>query len=190
MPASGGWATRIFNSTNLRVRFRRVLRGGVGTERVLRDPYSGIMHLCIMSSMVVLFLVTAVLAIDDYLPDDQVRILVGDRYLGYSLVGDIFGLIGLLGIGMAVAHRWVRPRTAWLPSYEDKLIVGGLGLLLITGFLVEGPAHPDLGDRRQPGLVALVAGGLRGGGDLLDREHGTRCWTRTRPCGGSTWSRR
>ncbi len=116
-------------------RLRRVLKGGAGTERVLRDPYSGVMHLCIMSSMIVLFLVTALLAVDDYIPVD---ILVGPRYLGYSLVADIFGLIGIIGVGMAVAHRWVRPRTAWLPTWEDWLILGGLGALLITGFIVEG----------------------------------------------------
>ena len=121
-----------------RVRLSRMLRGGPGTERVLRDPYSAVMHLSIMSSIIVLLLVTALLAIDDYLPDDKVQILVGDRYLGYSLVGDIFGLIGIIGVGMAVAHRWVRPRTAWLPSWEDWLIVGGLGTLLITGFVLEG----------------------------------------------------
>ena len=124
-----------FNFDNLPQRFLRLVRGGGGTERVLQDPYSGVMHLCIMSSMIVLFLVTALLAIDDYLPVD---ILVGPRYLGYSLVADIFGLIGIVGVGMAVAHRWVRPRTAWLPTWEDWAILGGLGALLITGFLVEG----------------------------------------------------
>lgn len=124
--------------SNPRLRLQRLRRGGAGTERVLQDRYSGVMHLCIMSSIIVLFLVTALLAIDDYLPDEDVQILVGDRYLGYSLVGDIFGLIGLIGIGMAVAHRWVRPRTAWLPTWEDYVIVGGLGVLLVTGFLVEG----------------------------------------------------
>ena len=127
-----------FHFDNPRARLRQVLRGGAGTERVLRDPYAAIMHLCIMSSILVLFLVTALLAIDDYLPDDKVRILVGGRYLGYSLVGDLFGLIGLIGVGMAIAHRRVRPRTTWLPSVEDKLIVGGLGVLLVTGFLIEG----------------------------------------------------
>ena len=127
-----------FRFDHPRVRLSRMLRGGLGTEQVLRDPYSAVMHLAIMSSIIVLLLVTALLAIDDYLPDDKVQILVGDRYLGYSLVGDIFGLIGLIGIGMAVAHRWVRPRTAWLPSKEDWIIVGGLGTLLITGFVLEG----------------------------------------------------
>ena len=127
-----------FHFDHPRARLRQALRGGAGTERVLRDPYAAVMHLCIMSSILVLFLVTALLAIDDYLPDDKVRILVGGRYLGYSLVGDLFGLIGLVGVGMAIAHRRVRPRTTWLPSVEDKLIVGGLGLLLVTGFLIEG----------------------------------------------------
>ena len=127
-----------FHFDNPRARLRQALRGGAGTERVLRDPYAAVMHLCIMSSILVLFLVTALLAIDDYLPDDKVRILVGGRYLGYSLVGDLFGLIGLVGVGMAIAHRRVRPRTTWLPSAEDKLIVGGLGVLLVTGFLIEG----------------------------------------------------
>ena len=123
------------NFDNLPVRLGRLVKGGGGTERVLRDPYSGVMHLCIMTSMIVLFLVTALLAIDDYIPVD---ILVGPRYLGYSLVADIFGLIGIIGVAMAVAHRWVRPRTAWLPTWEDWLILGGLGALLITGFIVEG----------------------------------------------------
>ena len=143
--------TRSFTFDNPRARFRQMGRGGFGTERVLKDPYSGVMHLAIMSSMIVLFLVTALLAIDDYLPDDEVQILVGDRYLGYSLVADVFGLIGIIGVGMAIAHRWVRPRTAWLPSWEDKLIVGGLATLLLTGFFVEGlriqtseiDAHPS-----------------------------------------------
>ena len=121
-----------------KARLARLRRGGIGTERVLQDPYSGIMHLCIMSSMIVLFLVTAVLVIADYLPNDKVQILVGDRYLGYSLVADIFGLIGIVGVGMAIAHRWVRPRTTWLMTWEDYLIVGGLATLLISGFLVEG----------------------------------------------------
>ena len=124
-----------FSFDDLPQRILRVLRGGAGTERVLRDPYSGVMHLCIMSSMIVLFLVTALLAIDDYVPVD---ILVGPRYLGYSLVADVFGIIGIVGVAMAVAHRWVRPRTAWLPTWEDWFILGGLGALLITGFLVEG----------------------------------------------------
>ena len=124
-----------FSFDDLPQRIIRVLRGGAGTERVLRDPYSGVMHLCIMSSMIVLFLVTALLAIDDYVPVD---ILVGPRYLGYSLVADVFGIIGIIGVVMAVAHRWVRPRTAWLPTWEDWFILGGLGALLITGFLVEG----------------------------------------------------
>ncbi|MCZ6707273.1 MAG: (Fe-S)-binding protein, partial [Chloroflexi bacterium] len=132
------WRAIVATISNPRQRLALLRRGGLGTERVLQDPYSGVMHLCIMSSMIVLFLVTLLLAIDDYLPDDQVQILVGGRYLGYSLVGDIFGLIGIVGVGMAVAHRWVRPRTAWLPTWEDYLIVGGLGTLLITGFLVEG----------------------------------------------------
>ena len=132
------WRAIVATISNPRQRLALLRRGGLGTERVLQDPYSGVMHLCIMSSMIVLFLVTLLLAIDDYLPNDQVQILVGARYLGYSLVGDIFGLIGIVGIGMAVAHRWVRPRTAWLPTWEDYLIVGGLGTLLITGFLVEG----------------------------------------------------
>ena len=127
-----------FSFDHPRARLRNLFRGGLGTERVLRDPYSGVMHLCLMSSIVVLFLVTALLAIDDYLPDEHAQILVGDRYLGYSLVGDLFGIVGLIGVGMAVAHRWLRPRTAWEMRWEDWGIVGGLGLLLITGFLVEG----------------------------------------------------
>ena len=145
-----------FSFDDLPQRIIRVLRGGAGTERVLRDPYSGVMHLCIMSSMIVLFLVTALLAIDDYVPVD---ILVGPRYLGYSLVADVFGIIGIIGVAMAVAHRWVRPRTAWLPTWEDWFILGGLGALLITGFLVEGLRIHTSEIHDNPGWSAWSPGG-------------------------------
>ena len=148
-----------FRFDNPRARLRNVVRGGFATERVLNDPYSGLMHACLMSSIVVLFLVTALLAIDDYLPDDEVRILVGDRYLGYSLVGDIFGIVGLIGVGLAVAHRWVRPRTRWELRWEDWAILGGLGALLITGFLVEGLRIASSEIHENPGWAVWSPGG-------------------------------
>lgn len=161
-----------FSFDNLPQRIVRVLHGGAGTERVLRDGYSGVMHLCIMSSMIVLFLVTSLLAVDDYIP---VEILVGPRYLGFSLVADVFGLIGIIGVGMAIAHRWVRPRTAWLPTWEDWLIVVGLAVLLISGFLVEGlrihaseiDTHPEWSYWSPVGyVVALMFSGVSVGAAL------------------------
>ncbi len=173
-----------FTLGNPGARLRTLLRGGIGTERVLRDPYSAIMHSALLSSMVVLFLVTALLAIDDYLPNEHVRILEGDRYLGYSLVGDVFGIIGLLGVGMAVAHRWVRPRTRWEMRAEDWLIVGGLGILLVTGFLLEGAriavaeidAHPGWSGWSPGGWVVAQMFSGASDGYLLD-FHRIVWWT-------------
>jgi Fe-S oxidoreductase len=104
------------------------------------------MHWCIYASFMMLLLVTALLALDDYLPlifgsDAEHAFLKGGIYLFYSLVGDTFGLIGLAGIGMAVFRRYIaKPdRLTWdRRRDEDALIVGLLGLVLFTGFLVEG----------------------------------------------------
>ncbi|MEX0781910.1 MAG: (Fe-S)-binding protein [Dehalococcoidia bacterium] len=127
-------------------RLTNMLTMGAGTSRVKNDRFAGVMHWCIYSSFIVLFIVTLLLAIDDYAPlfwgsDDPHLFLQGPVYLGYSLVGDLFGVIGLIGIGMAVYRRYVRPpaKIEWDRRHaEDAVIVGALGFVLFTGLLIEG----------------------------------------------------
>jgi Fe-S oxidoreductase/nitrate reductase gamma subunit len=131
-------------------RLRNTLRLGLGQEKVRHDTYAGIMHMCIFSSIIVLTLVTAQVAIDD---DLQLHFLTGDYYLFFSFYGDLFGLIGLIGVGMALYRRYFDDfhRIRWDERVEDHLIIGGLGLVLVTGFLLEAfrinvtelEAHPD-----------------------------------------------
>jgi len=56
-------------------------------------------------------------------------------YLGYKLVGDLFGAIGLVGVGMAVARRYItkKRRLQWDVRWEDQVIIGLLGFLLGVG---------------------------------------------------------
>ena len=117
-------------------RLRNALRLGLAQEKVGRDRYAGIMHWCIFSSIVVLTAVTAQVALDD---DTGMDFLHGRYYLFFSFYGDLFGLIGLIGVGMALYRRYIDDlhRIRWDERIEDHLIIGGLGLVLVSGFLVE-----------------------------------------------------
>lgn len=148
---------------DLGARLTNLLTMGMGTSRVKNDRYAGVMHWCIYSSFAVLTLVTVALAIDDYFPlifqvGGEHAFLEGGVYLGYSLVGDAFGLVGLIGVGMAVFRRF-GPAPAKLTwdrrQAEDAIVVGLLGFVLFTGFLVEG---------------------FRIGGDEIPRGHESWSW--------------
>ena len=108
------------------------------------------MHWCISSSIIVLTVVTAQVALQD---DTPLNFLHGNYYLFFSFYGDLFGLIGLIGVGMALYRRYFAShhRIRWDERVEDHLIIVGLGLILVTGFVVESARiietelvqHPD-----------------------------------------------
>jgi Fe-S oxidoreductase len=133
-------------SDHIGARIINALTMGAGTSRVKNDKFAGAMHWCIYSSFIMLTIVTGLLALDDYLPlifgsDAEHAFLKGPIYLGYSLVGDTFGVIGLIGVAMAIYRRYAKPpaKLTWdRRSNEDAIIVGLLGLTLFTGILVEG----------------------------------------------------
>jgi len=120
----------------LPVRLKNVTRLGLAQDKVRRDRYAGVMHWCIFSSILVLTIVTAQVAIED---DTPLEFLNGRYYLFFSFYGDLFGLIGLVGVGMAMWRRYFVDfaRIRWDERMEDHLIIVGLGLVLISGFLVE-----------------------------------------------------
>ena len=117
-------------------RLRNALRLGLAQEKIGRDRYAGVMHWCLFSSIVVLTAVTAQVALEDDTPLD---FLHGRYYLFFSFYGDLFGLIGLVGVGMALYRRYFDSirRIHWDERLEDHLIIVGLGLILVSGFLVE-----------------------------------------------------
>ena len=134
----------------LRQRMKNVGRLGLAQDKVRRDRYAGIMHWCIFSSILVLTIVTAQVAIED---DTPLEFLNGRYYLFFSFYGDLFGLIGLIGVGMALNRRYFSDfhRIRWDERIEDHLIIVGLGLVLLTGFILEAfrieatelTQHPD-----------------------------------------------
>lgn len=132
----GDWGKRLLS----------VLTQAVGQVRTLEDPYAGIMHVTIFWGMIVLALGTALATVDW----DVTRLffgfqfLTGTFYVIFELVLDIFGLLLLVGLGMAFYRRYIqRPgRLQNLPepglARDDALVLVGLVVIAITGYLVEG----------------------------------------------------
>jgi len=118
------------------LRVRHLVRLGLAQEKIRRDRYAAVMHWCIFSSMVVLTIVTAQVAIED---DLSLHFLNGPYYLFFSFYGDLFGLIGLIGVGMALYRRYIDNfhRIRWDERLEDHVIIVGLGVILLSGFWLE-----------------------------------------------------
>src|SRR3954454_8012102 len=114
-------------------------RAGVYMQTLLRDPAAGVMHSLIYFPFLILFAVTTVLEINHQLPE-SIKFLHGTVYQGYSLVGDIAGILFLVGIFWAMARRYLqRPYRLRIKTRpEDHLILGTFAVIGVSGFLAEG----------------------------------------------------
>jgi Fe-S oxidoreductase len=118
----------------LALRFARLVKYGLAQVKIANQAFAGVMHLSIFWAMVALFIGTTLATIDT----DFVEILTGDVYLVYELALDGFSLFLTLGLGLAMARRWLE-RPAKLT--HSARFSGGLVILfwiMSTGLLVEG----------------------------------------------------
>ncbi len=131
-------------------RARYFFAHAVGQGRTLRERYSGTMHLLFSVGFVVLFVGTVVVFIHE---DLGLRIMQGQFYLWFqSLALDVFGLLAIVGVLMAIFKRFGRrpdrlyhpldPRTA----LDDGVILGLFLVILVTGFVLEGIRIVATGD--------------------------------------------
>ena len=105
----------------------------------MRDPAAGLMHSLMYFPFIILLGVTTTLEIDHQLPS-ELKFLHGGVYKGYSLVGDVAGVLFLIG-GMGFTQT-VWPSSIPTVSYTYKIGDHAIGLGLfgmgVTGFLAEG----------------------------------------------------
>ncbi len=107
-----------------------------GASRGLRfrELYPGIIHFLIFAGCLVLFIGTVLVGASHYIYD----FLKGDVYLGVSLVLDIFGLLLIIGIIMALFRRYVQKPERLDNRAEDLIALLMLLILAVSGFIVEG----------------------------------------------------
>ncbi|MBN2467515.1 MAG: 4Fe-4S dicluster domain-containing protein [Deltaproteobacteria bacterium] len=126
----------------------------------LDDIFGGLTHVFIMWGFFVLFVGTAMSAFDDYI----VHYLRGGVYKAYALSLDIFGLVFVAGVIMAVIRRYVIKAGKMNNRSEDIIVLLLLAAIGITGFLIEGfrfVAQPPPWMNWSP--VGAVLAGVLGG---------------------------
>src|ERR1700720_720644 len=123
-------------------RLRHALAVAFLHRRLIRPGqlYSGLMHLFIFWGFIVLFIGTLIVLLeaDIVRPYFGVSFYQGTFYVVYKLVINLFGLLFLVGLLMAVYRRYGQKLPRFKRSLSDDAIVLGILLFLgLTGFLLE-----------------------------------------------------
>ncbi len=103
--------------------------------KLLREKYAGIMHASIFFGFVVLFIVTMIIVVQEDLTGlfFHYHFIHGNFYIIWSLFGDIFGVVVLAGLAMAIYRRYVTR-----PSRLDTKPIDTFALVLITLIILSG----------------------------------------------------
>ena len=143
------------------------LRAGVYMQTLLRDPAAGIMHSLIYFGFLILLAVTTTSEINHQLPTEA-KFLHGGVYQAFAFVGDLGGVMFLVGVIWAIVRRYVqRPYRIRIKSKpEHAVILGTLFVIGVTGFLTEMwrialDGRPDLREVVVHRLPAVLAGPRR-----------------------------
>lgn len=188
------WRWRRWRQGMQEVRFDRlgsrlagVIVHAIGQVRTAQEPFAGVMHLTIFWGLLALFVGTALATIDW----DVTRLffdfqfLTGGVYVIYELILDIFGVLLLIGLGMAIYRRYLsRPaRLGNLPkrelAWDDAYVLVMLVLMAVSGYLVEGlriaVTNPDWANWSPVGKA--IASLFLASGDTTNRGTHMVIWT-------------
>jgi Fe-S oxidoreductase/nitrate reductase gamma subunit len=119
---------------DLRGRLLDTVRLALGQERVLKRKFGGLVHLCIYSAFIVLFIVTCLVAVEY---DLGIMILDGNFYILFKLFAETFGLLLLAGIVLALVRRYLFRPEGLTRDPDDLLQLLLIGVIGVTGFLIE-----------------------------------------------------
>lgn len=146
-----------FRVDDIPQRIKNFLTFGVATKKVVTENQpAGIMHFNLMWGMILLFIGTALATIDWDITRTLLnwRLLQGAFYFLYKSVLDVFGLLALIGLVIAIYLRYIqKPRRLW--GYgegkwhldDDLFVLASFTILVLTGFTIESlriaATHPD-----------------------------------------------
>ena len=148
--------------TRIGERIWRTLEYAFAQKRMFRDFYAGVFHILIFSGFLVLTVRTIALVVEGLVPGFV--LMPGAAGNTYTLVKDIFEVLTLLGVGMAVFRRaFARPRRLDLTT-DAWIILFLIAFLMVTDLVAEAARtalDPSLRTVWAP-AVGAIAGWLAG----------------------------
>ncbi|GAB4380379.1 MAG: heterodisulfide reductase-related iron-sulfur binding cluster [Calditrichia bacterium] len=164
-------------------RLNLLLKYALGQGRVIKEKYAGIMHLLIYAGFVILFIGTLLvfIQVDFTQPLFSWVFLKSTFYLYFSLILDVFGVLAIIGVLLAIYRRiWMKPLHLQNKG-EDIVILGLFLLILLTGFVIEGlrlaVQTPEWGAWSPFGwLLARFFTGISAGKESLQTLHAWSWW--------------
>jgi Fe-S oxidoreductase len=139
------------------LRIRKTFEYAFLQKRMFRDPYAGFFHILLFSGFVVLTVRTLALVAEGLIPGFE--LLRGRAGEIYALVKDVFEVLVLLGVAMAVFRRALaRPKRLDL-TLDAWLILSLIALLISADLVSEGAKvalRPELASPWAPAVAALA----------------------------------
>ncbi|HVJ48528.1 heterodisulfide reductase-related iron-sulfur binding cluster [Desulfitobacterium sp.] len=116
---------------------------GLFHKRIIKDRYPGTMHLFMFWGFILLGFATTIVALQ---ADFGLNLFHGGLYVFIKLSANLFGLLAIVGLLMALWRRYVTRPDRLDNKTDDGIILGLILVILLTGFVIEGvriAATPD-----------------------------------------------
>ena len=159
------------------LRIRKTLEYAFAQKRMFRDLYAGVFHILIFAGFLVLIVRSLSLVVEGLVPGFM--LLTGPVGNGYTLVKDVFEVLVLVGVAMAVYRRaFARPPRLDL-TMDAWFILFLIALLMVTDLFADGARsllQPATVDLRFAPAVAVFAGLLRGARPATLEAVYSVCW--------------
>ena len=120
-------------------RIMAVFKYAILQAKVLRESYAGIMHASLFFGFVVLFIVTLIVVVQEDITGlfFNYHFIHGNFYIIWSLFGDLFGLVVLIGLAMAIYRRYIVKPTRLDTKGIDTFALVLITVIILTGFFNE-----------------------------------------------------
>lgn len=130
---------------NLKERIKAILWNGLLQVKTWKDPYPGIIHGLIFFGFFVLLFGAIFDAGEFHITEPLFNwsFLRGRFYLGFSFLMDLFGLLVLIGVILAMDRRYVtKPDRLGYKgkpdnTSDDAIVLLLIGAIIVTGFIIE-----------------------------------------------------
>src|SRR5256886_11185457 len=149
--------------------------------RMFRNLYSGLLHLFIFYGFVVLLTAIVQAFGEGIVPGFSLALIGGDTWIAF--LQDLFGVLVLVGVGMALINRLIiRPRQFHESNEVDALIILGLIATIMLGMLGQNAARiaqggdPSMAWRPFSSAIARMFEGLGWQGSAAIAPHEVFYW--------------